>query len=120
MKKIIKMLLLCTILTACNNDDDNNELLSQEEEAQLLQVQFSEIQTLASSVDCINHENWSYAPYGSNACGGPVEYIAYPNNIDTNRFLTLLEEYRVAQEEFNEKWEVFGDCSIPEEPAAII
>ena len=108
--------ILLTILS-CSNDDN---VLTQEQEAQQLSKMFVEIEALASSESCVETSEWTFTSYGSKACGGPIGYIAYSQNIDTALFLQKIEEHRMAQQAFNEKWGIISDCSIPQEPQTVV
>ena len=114
--KFIGATLLIGLFFSCNNDDG----LTQEQEAQNLNQMFSEIESLANSEKCIDSEEWTFTSYGSKACGGPVGFIAFSTKIDTELFLEKIEEHRAAQEEFNQKWEIISDCSVPPEPSGIL
>ncbi len=114
--KFVGIILMFAIFLSCNNDDGP----TQEQEAQELNQMFSEIETLANSEKCIDSEEWTFTSYGSKACGGPVGFIAYSTNINTDLFLRKIEEHRIAQKEFNEKWGIISDCSLPPEPIGII
>lgn len=110
--KLIWILVLVGICFSCVNDDE----MSQEQEAQNLNRMFSEIESLALSESCNDSSNWTFTSIGSKACGGPVGYIAYSLNIDTELFLDKINEHKIAQQEFNKKWGIMSDCSLPSEP----
>jgi hypothetical protein len=112
----IGTLLILGMFFSCNNNDGS----TQEQEAQNLNQMLSEIESLANSEKCTDPEEWTVTSYGSKACGGPVGFIAYSSKIDTELFLEKIEEHRVAQEEFNQKWGILSDCSVPPEPTGII
>ena len=112
---ILSTLLLLLISFSCED-----ESLSQEQEEQQLRSLFDEIQEMANSKDCEDASNWTYTAYGEKACGGPVGYIAYSTHIDTASFLDKVDEHRAAQQEFNEKWGIASDCSVPQEPDDVI
>jgi len=118
MKKIkfIRIIFIFGVLLSCN---DNNEL-TQEQEGQNLNQLFSEIENLATSENCDDSAEWTFTSYGTKACGGSVGFIAYSTNIDTELFLEKVEEHRTAQSEFNEKWGIISDCSIPSQPSTVI
>ena len=118
MKKLnfIGIALLIGICFSCNNDD----ALTQEQQAQNLDQMFSEIEILATSENCDDSAEWTFTSYGSKACGGPLGFIAYPINIGTELFLKKIEEYTTAQQEFNQKWGIVSDCSVPSQPSEII
>ena len=118
MKKLnfIGIALLIGICFSCNDDD----ALTQEQQAQNLDQMFSEIEILATSENCDDSAEWTFTSYGSKACGGPLGFIAYPINIGTELFLKKIEEYTTAQQEFNQKWGIVSDCSVPSQPSEII
>ena len=118
MKKIkfIRIIFIFGVLLSCN---DNNEI-TQEQEGQNLNQLFSEIENLATSENCDDSAEWTFTSYGNKACGGSVGFIAYSTNIDTELFLEKVEEHRTAQSEFNEKWGIISDCSIPSQPSTVI
>ena len=118
-KKIfpIVFLLFIGVNFSCSDDDDE---MSRAQEAEILQEMFAEIDSLASSEDCEDASEWTFTAYGSKACGGPIGYIAYSTNIDTESFLNQVEEHRISQQEFNEKWGIISDCSVPQEPEDVI
>ncbi len=115
MKKALLVLLLIT-LTSCQE----NETLSQDQAAQDLQDMFTEIESMVNTISCDNSEDWTFIGYGSKACGGFVEYIAYPVFIDTQLFIEKIEAHKQAQEDFNQKWQVISDCSVPNQPTEVL
>jgi len=114
--KIIGILLLFGICFSCNDDDE----LTKEQEAQNLNQLFSEIENLAAGENCDDSTEWTFTSYGSKACGGPLGFIAYSTNIDAEIFLEKIEEHRTAQQEFNEKWGIISDCSVPPQPSGVV
>ena len=92
----------------------------QELEQKALMDLFAEIEALAFSVSCFNISEWNYTPYGSKACGGPQGYLPYSNQIDVDEFLRKVNEYKIAEETFNNKWEIVSDCSIIAAPKRIV
>ena len=115
MKKVLLVLLLTT-LTSCQD----NETLSQDQAAQDLQDMFTEIEGMVNTISCDNSEDWTFIGYGSKACGGFVGYIAYPAFIDTQLFIELIEAHKQAQEDFNQKWQISSDCSLPNQPTEVL
>lgn len=113
-----KIFLLATLaFLSCSNDNKGS---TQEQEAQQLSKMFVEIEALASSESCVETSEWTFTSYGSKACGGPIGYIAYSQNIDTALFLQKIEEHRIAQQAFNEKWGIISDCTVPQEPRTVV
>lgn len=114
--KFIGMIFLFGIFLSCNKEDE----LSQEQEGQNINQMFFEIESLVNAEFCNNSAEWTFTSYGSKACGGPVGFIAYPTNIDTEFFLEKVEEHRKAEEEFNQKWSITSDCSVPSQPSSVV
>ena len=88
------------------------------EKESLAKLKF-EIKQLASSIECINSEDWEFCPLGRRPCGGPVEYVAYSSRIDTTQFLNLVRNYRAEQIKFNRKWNMVGICVVPPRPSGV-
>ncbi|QVY64413.1 hypothetical protein [Polaribacter sp. Q13] len=80
---------------------------------------FNEIQNLSYSVSCSNAADWLITEYGAKACGGPQGFIAYSSSIDTVSFLQKIETYTQAEKDFNFKYGVVSDCSIPSAPISV-
>ncbi|MGY5354529.1 hypothetical protein [Wenyingzhuangia sp. IMCC45467] len=99
--------------------DKNNES-TQEEDLKTLNILREKISTLASSTTCDNSIDWSFTAIGNKACGGPKEYIAYSKHIDVTNFLEMVAAYTEAEKNYNQKWNVFSDCSTPQQPTAVI
>ncbi|WP_268122011.1 hypothetical protein [Roseivirga pacifica] len=117
--KLLKQPILSIILLLVFGCSDE-QISTQEQEAKYLEELLSEIEALASSVECENPEEWTFTSVGNKPCGGPSGFIAYSLNIDTETFLQKVEEHKVAQEAFNKKWGLFSDCSIPPTPKGVI
>ena len=95
------------------------ELTEQEIDHRSLMDLFNEIQNLTYSVSCSDSSNWLFTSYGAKACGGPQGYIAYSNKIDTVAFLQKIEAYSKAEKEYNYKYGVVSDCSLPNAPKSV-
>lgn len=117
MKNFIFALTLLLSFCSCSSEDSE---LSKEEEVLMLQEKFSQIEILSESKNCENSDNWTFTAYGSKACGGPKGFIAYSIEIDTVHFLQLIEQYTEAEDEFNKKWGIISDCSVPLQPLSIV
>ncbi|WP_392447252.1 hypothetical protein ACF3OB_07215 [Capnocytophaga canis] len=102
-------------LLACVGNKD----ITQEQEEQIINNLFLEIIQIASNESCEDGSQWDFAPIGSKACGGPMGYIAYPKNIDVEAFLKKVAKYTQKQREFDQKWGIGSDCSIPARPKSV-
>ncbi|MDC8004775.1 hypothetical protein POV27_11990 [Aureisphaera galaxeae] len=117
MKKLIPLLALLLVLASCKSDDDGS---SMEEDAQALENLFSEIEAMANAVSCKDPALWTYTEVGAKACGGPQGFVPYAANMaNVNLFLERVEEHRQAERNFNEKWGIISDCSLPAEPSGV-
>lgn len=91
-----------------------------EEDQIALQQLFSSIQATAESVPCIDATEWTFTPYGSKACGGPIGYIAYSAQIDETSFLNDVQAYTTANQDFNVKWNIISTCELLLPPNSVI
>lgn len=108
--------LLALSLAGCESDTSG---LSQEQDQLLLDQKLTEIVNLAESVICEDSSNWTFTGIGGKACGGPTGYLAYSTNINVEEFLLKVEEFNVAEANFNKKWGVISDCMTPAQPIDI-
>lgn len=95
------------------------ELTQQEIEHSALIDMYVEIENLTYSESCANALDWTFAPYGSKACGGSKGYIPYSKNIDTVSFLQKIEKYTEAEKEYNIRWGIISDCSLAASPKSV-
>lgn len=114
MKKLFIIILIVGPTLGCKEEE-----LKREQDWNNLQLLFSEIESLASSVVCEDSGDWTFTAYGNKACGGPVGYIAYSTKIDRKQFLNKVEAHASAQDAYNRKWGIYSDCSVPLEPKDI-
>lgn len=135
MKKLffhIPAIVLCTTLTlvSCNTSKSANTNLpidiadrpadedSQKyEQAQLDRLKAS-IESEVSGEKCTDASEWTFAPMGSKACGGPQQYVAYPKKIEAT-FLPRVNEYTDKVKAFNEKYNITSDCMMITPPTSL-
>jgi len=67
---------------------------------------------------CTAASEWTFAPMGSKACGGPVSYIAYPKKLEVS-VLRKIEHYTQTMSEFNKKYNITSDCMMIAEPTGL-
>src|SRR5690606_36122100 len=75
---------LTCLLAACEKTESVN--LREQQQAQLDSL-LDEIEKISESVACEEAQSWKFTAIGAKACGGPVKYIAYSTQIDTDAFL---------------------------------
>jgi len=126
------LLVLCTLfaLVSCNTSKNVNTNLPKDiserpadedsqkyEQAQLDKLKAS-IESEASREKCTSASEWTFAPMGAKACGGPQQYIAYPKKIETT-ILPRIEEYTQKAKAFNEKYNIISDCMMVMPPTSV-
>ncbi|WP_223560166.1 hypothetical protein [Chryseobacterium lathyri] len=126
------LLALCTMfnLVSCNTSKNANTNLPKDiserpadedsqkyEQAQLDKLKAS-IQSEVSKEKCTAASEWTFAPMGAKACGGPQQYIAYPKKIETI-ILPRIEEYTQKVKAFNEKYNITSDCMMVMPPTSV-
>ncbi|MEG1667640.1 hypothetical protein [Chryseobacterium sp.] len=67
---------------------------------------------------CTVASEWTFAPMGAKACGGPVSYIAYPKKIEAS-ILRKIENYTQTMSDFNKKYGITSDCMMIAEPTGL-
>jgi len=110
------ILLFCSILLTCKE----NEIRDRGKDEQELSKLFNQLKTLSQQVACENEADWKFVPYGEQACGGPMGFIAYSVKIDTANFLKLVDRYGIKQREFNSRWSVVSPCALLLAPKGVI
>lgn len=102
------------ILSSCELFEDNSKRYSLKEIEEL----YHEIVMLSESIPCTNSAEWKFTPMGSKACGGPTSYISYHQSVET-KFLKLVDQYTLLQQEYNRKNNVFSDCMLVVAPKTV-
>lgn len=126
------LLVLCATLTmiSCNTSKNANTNLPKDiserpadedsqkyEQAQLDKLKAS-IESETSKEKCTAASEWTFAPMGAKACGGPQQYIAYPKKIEAT-ILPRIEEYTQKVRAFNEKYNITSDCMMVMPPTSV-
>lgn len=114
-QKIYTSILAFLLLCSCEDEQLNR----QQALANLDQL-LNEIEVLASSTTCQDDAKWTYTAIGTKACGGPADYIAYSNEIDTSLLLDKIESYNEQQIQFFNKYGEESDCAITSPPIDVI
>ena len=104
---------LFLLLVSFSCEDSENILTNQD----LIELE-REIIALSESVACTNSAEWKFTPMGSKACGGPMRYIAYHQSLE-KKFLELVDQYTVQQEEYNRRNNVVSDCMLALPPKSV-
>lgn len=94
--------------------DENNQKY---EQAQLDKLKAS-IESEISKEKCTDATEWTFAPMGAKACGGPQLYIAYPKKLETS-ILAKINDYTEKVKAFNQKYGIMSDCMMIMPPTSI-
>lgn len=132
MIKLVKLIVALVVLAeanwSCQTETISSDCVSQStitdkstrsEDDKLLAQLSKEINDLANSKTCENSSKWLISPIGNKPCGGPAGYIAYSSEIDVECFLKKVEFYTEQSKKFNQKYEVFSDCSLAMQPKSV-
>ncbi|WP_443938543.1 hypothetical protein [Pedobacter sp. MW01-1-1] len=74
---------------------------------------------MAETYPCTSASEWRFIAYGTKACGGPVGYMPYNTKIDTVLFKQKVMKFTAEQKEYNVKFGLVSDCSVPAAPKGI-
>ncbi|SDH63743.1 hypothetical protein SAMN05421846_101388 [Chryseobacterium taeanense] len=87
------------------------------DQAQLDKLKAS-IESEIAKEKCTNAAEWTFAPMGTKACGGPQMYIAYPKKLETS-ILPKINDYTEKVKAFNQKYGIVSDCMMIIPPTSI-
>ncbi|MBD1431943.1 hypothetical protein H8B06_03815 [Sphingobacterium sp. DN00404] len=117
MKRFLMLLMTLGIVFACEKSEVGS---NQEADRERLAKMRQEIVDLIDAVPCENAEDWRPQALGSKACGGPQEYIPYPEAADeSGNLLDLIEKYTQLEREYNKKYNVASDCMYITSPTGV-
>lgn len=117
MKRFLILLMTLGIVVACEKSETGN---GQEADRERLAEMRQEILDKIDAIPCENDEDWRPQALGSKACGGPQEYIPYPEGVDeSGELLALIEEYTRAEAEYNRKYNINSDCAVVQPPTGV-
>lgn len=116
MKTVVKLfvLLIAAMHLQCSKSNDegviNRETLNQKK---------SDIHDYISSFECTGSANCQSMALGSKPCGGPWEYIVFPNSVNLETLTQMVNEYNEMEHQFNMKTGAVSDCAMVNPPSQI-
>ncbi|GAA5096425.1 hypothetical protein GCM10023210_30170 [Chryseobacterium ginsengisoli] len=127
----ISAALLCsTLMFSCGTAKKANENLPKDiserpadensqkyDQAQLDKIKAS-IESEIAKEKCTDANEWTFAPMGAKACGGPQSYIAYPKKSEET-ILKKINDYTEKVKAFNQKYGIISDCMMINPPTGI-
>ena len=107
MKYVIKLCMLFVLLQSfqCENSNDNTTITPE----QLVQKK-QEILDYIATFSCENANGCSSIAFGSKPCGGPREYLAYPNTVNQNVLEAMVNDYNQMDNKYNIQTNAVSDC----------
>jgi hypothetical protein len=111
MKYVIRTALLFVLLQSFQCDEEDNrstpEILAQKKQEILLYI---------DSFSCANATDCLYIALGAKPCGGPREYLVYPNTVDQTTLEILVTEYYEMDNQYNMQTGAVSDCMVVSPP----
>jgi hypothetical protein len=107
MKYLIRIALLFVLLPSFQCDEDDNRTTPE-----ILAEKKQEIQNYIQSFSCANATECLSIAFGAKPCGGPREYLVYPNTVDQTTLETLVEEYYEMDHQYNIETGAVSDCMV--------
>jgi len=77
------------------------------------------ILAFAKTAGCTGNSDCRFSGLGVKPCGGPWGYVIYSTNLDTAQLIRLINDYNVAEQAYNRKWGIAGDCEVPPPPDSV-
>ncbi|MCU0349368.1 MAG: hypothetical protein MUF43_00860 [Flavobacterium sp.] len=116
MKYVIKLCMLFVLLQSfqCENSNDNTTITPEQLEQKKL-----EILNYIATFSCENANGCNSIAFGSKPCGGPREYLVYPNSINQNTLQVMVNEYNQMDNLYNIQTNAVSDCMAVMPPSAI-
>ena len=113
-------LVVVSSFAGCYNETIQIRELTEEQEQDILHKQRQDIITFARSAGCSSSTQCRFIGLGSKPCGGSWEILVYSNAIDTVKLCSLITKYNTEEYNFNEKWGIGSDCTVPNPPDSVL
>ncbi|BCY27923.1 hypothetical protein KK2020170_07910 [Flavobacterium okayamense] len=116
MKKIITCILLLFLLQSfqCENEIQNDQITEE-----MLINKKEEITNYIEQFSCTTSTSCNAIALGAKPCGGPREYLVFPNNLDLDILEGLVSEYYTMDSTRNVQTNAVSDCAIVMPPSEI-
>lgn len=107
MKYVIKMCMLLVLLQSfqCENSNDSSTITPEQ-----LEQKKQEILDYIATFSCENANGCRSIAFGSKPCGGPREYLVYPNTANQNILETMVNDYNQMENQHNIQTNAISDC----------
>jgi hypothetical protein len=111
MKYLIRIALLFVLLPSFQCDEEDNRTTPE-----ILAEKKQEILNYIQSFSCANATGCLSIAFGAKPCGGPREFLVYPNTVDQTTLETLVEEYYEMDNQYNIETGAVSDCMVVDPP----
>lgn len=86
---------------------------------QQLEVKKQEILNYIATFNCTESGGCNYLAFGSKACGGPKEYLVFPNTVNFDFLNTKVSEYNALENQYNVQTNAVSDCAMVQAPNTV-
>jgi hypothetical protein len=111
MKYLIRIALLFVLLPSFQCDEDDNRTTPE-----ILAEKKQEILNYIQSFSCANATECLSIAFGAKPCGGPREYLVYPNTVDQTTLENMVNEYYEMDHQYNIETGAISDCMLVSPP----
>ena len=117
MKYIVRIFLLSLLLLSfqCDEEVNSNAAITPE----MLAIKKQEILEYISTFSCNEASNCLYIAFGAKPCGGPREFLVYPNTVDQSTLETMVNDYYDMDNLYNIQTNAVSDCMVVGPPNTI-
>lgn len=118
MKTILISVVIATLFLnfqCTKSDGDNNNLII----PQQLEIKKQEILSYVATFTCTDIGGCNFLAFGSKACGGPKEYLVFPNSVDLPFLTAKVTEYNELEKQYNIQTNAVSDCMFVSPPSNV-
>jgi hypothetical protein len=115
MKYFVRILFLSLLFQSFQCDDAEDSRTTPE----LLAEKKLEILNYIQSFSCANATGCLYIAFGAKPCGGPREYLVYPNTVDQAVLETMVNDYYEMDQQYNIESGASSDCMVVGPPNTV-
>ena len=115
MKYFVRILFLSLLFQSFQCDDAEDSRTTPE----LLAEKKLEILNYIQSFSCANATGCLYIAFGAKPCGGPREYLVYPNTVDQAVLETMVNDYYEMDQQYNIESGAISDCMLVGPPNTV-
>lgn len=113
MKFIIRILLLSFVLLSMTCEDDTAlNVITQEQ----LDTKKHGILSYIADYSCTDATGCNFIAFGAKPCGGPREYLVYPNTVNQITIENMVNDYYKMDNNFNIQTGAVSDCIVVSPP----